>query len=173
MPSSQQSDPQLANNKPSTDNLPTTYQGNVKSEWIDYNGHMSEAFYVLVFGYATDELYEQLGVGSDYRNEHQSSVYTVEAHINYLLEVAENEPLTVTTQLLEAGDKKLRFCHRMIHSETQEELAFTELLALYVNTDSGRTQPFPSGIKTQIDIQLVQHLKLDTPNLVQRKVGQR
>lgn len=153
--------------------LPTTYQGPVKHEWIDYNGHMSEAFYVLVFGYATDELYEQLGVGSDYREAHHCSVYTVEAHINYLLEVSEGEPLTVTTQILEAGDKKLRFCHRMIHRETREELAFTELLALFVDTETGRTQPFPETLRTNIDQAITQHSTHPAPALAQRKVGQR
>lgn len=143
------------------------------AEWIDYNGHMSEAYYVLVFGYATDNLYEQLGIGSEYRQQNHCSAYTVEAHINYLQEVSLGEPLIVITQLLESGDKKLRFCHRMIHSDSHQELAFTELLVLYVDTDSGRTQPFPPTIKTQIDGLLKKHQALDLPDLAQRRVGQR
>ena len=35
----------------------------VRPEWIDYNGHLSEAYYVLVFGNATDALYEVHGAG--------------------------------------------------------------------------------------------------------------
>ena len=34
----------------------------VRPEWIDYNGHLSEAYYVLVFGHATDAMMAQLGM---------------------------------------------------------------------------------------------------------------
>jgi acyl-CoA thioesterase FadM len=30
----------------------------VRPEWVDYNGHMSEAYYVLIFGDATDAFYD-------------------------------------------------------------------------------------------------------------------
>ena len=58
-----------------------SYHCNVLSEWVDYNGHMSEAFYVLVFGHATDALYEQAGMGDAYRAHSGCSLYTVESHI--------------------------------------------------------------------------------------------
>jgi acyl-CoA thioester hydrolase len=150
-----------------------TFSGTVQPEWIDYNGHMSEAFYVLAFGYATDEFYEQLGLGNDFRNQNQCSIYTVEAHINYLAEVSLNEPFEITTQLLEAGTKKLRFCHSMVHSQTQQPLSFTELLVLFVDTQTGKTQPFPEKINTNITLMLEQHKHMDTPDLTQRTVGQR
>ena len=34
----------------------------VRPEWIDYNGHLSEAYYVLVFGHATDAVMHRLHV---------------------------------------------------------------------------------------------------------------
>src|SRR5690606_5886504 len=53
----------------------------VRDEWIDYNGHLSEAYYVLVFGHATDSVMEQVGLGPDYRAAQGASLYTVEAHV--------------------------------------------------------------------------------------------
>ena len=32
----------------------STWDEAVRPEWIDYNGHLSEAYYVLVLGHATD-----------------------------------------------------------------------------------------------------------------------
>lgn len=34
----------------------TTYETPVLPEWVDYNGHLRDAFYLLVFSYATDAL---------------------------------------------------------------------------------------------------------------------
>ena len=50
-------------------------------EWIDYNGHLSEAYDVLVLGHATDEVMSSVGLGPDYRSAAGASLFTVEAHI--------------------------------------------------------------------------------------------
>lgn len=151
--------------------LNNTYQGPVQKAWIDYNGHMSEAYYVLVFGFATDELYERLGLGDAFRQSNDSSVYTVEAHINYLQEVSLDEPLTVSTQILAAEGKKLRFCHTMHHGTNGKQLAFTELLTLYVDTKTGKTLPFPTEILANISA--ATNAEQEAPALAQRRVGQR
>ena len=51
----------------------------MQPEWIDYNGHLSEPYYVLVCGHATDAVMEAVGLGPDYRAETGASLYTVEA----------------------------------------------------------------------------------------------
>ena len=38
----------------------------VNGEWIDYNGHMNLAYYVLAFDHATDAFFDHLGLGVDY-----------------------------------------------------------------------------------------------------------
>ena len=40
----------------------TAWVEDVRPEWIDYNGHLSEAYYVLVFGHATDAVMARLGM---------------------------------------------------------------------------------------------------------------
>ena len=32
----------------------TTYQTTIIPDWVDYNGHLRDAFYLLIFSYATD-----------------------------------------------------------------------------------------------------------------------
>ena len=39
----------------------------VRPEWIDSNGHMNLAYYVVVFDLATDKLYAALDIGDAYR----------------------------------------------------------------------------------------------------------
>lgn len=124
----------------------------VQPEWIDYNGHMSEAFYVLVFGHATDEMMAEVGLGPGYRERTGCSLYTVEAHVRYLREVKEGAGLVVRTRILGADAKKARFTHEMYEGEPTPDsapVATTELLALHVGESA--TVPFPDGVRARLE----------------------
>jgi acyl-CoA thioester hydrolase len=48
------------------DAIPTPFdrfRTEIRREWIDYNGHMNVAYYVLVFDHATDAFWDYLGIG--------------------------------------------------------------------------------------------------------------
>ncbi|MFM9371040.1 thioesterase family protein [Streptomyces sp. Da 82-17] len=130
----------------------------VRPEWIDYNGHMSEAFYVLVFGHATDAMMIEAGLHSAYRESSGCSLYTVESHIRYLNDVPEGAHLAVRTRILGAAAKKAHFVHELFVvdeaeadiPEGAEPVATTELLALHVDQQAGRTTPFPEDIHTRL-----------------------
>ena len=38
-----------------------TYRTPVQEDWVDYNGHLRDAYYLLIFSYATDALMERIG----------------------------------------------------------------------------------------------------------------
>ncbi|WP_434599343.1 thioesterase family protein [Streptomyces sp. A5-4] len=130
----------------------------VRPEWIDYNGHMSEAFYVLVFGFATDAMMIETGLHSEYRESTGCSLYTVEAHIRYLRDVSEGAQLAVRTRLLGADAKKARFTHELYVVDVAdadpgpeaEPVATTELLAIHVDQRVGRAAPFPEAIRQRL-----------------------
>ena len=124
------------------------YRCDVLPEWIDYNGHMSEAFYVLVFGFATDQVMEELGMDQLYRQDTGNSLYTVQAHIRYLLETGQGAGLTVTTDIINSGPKKLHLAHEM-HTGSHL-IATEEILALHVNQITGRTEAFPRSVSENI-----------------------
>ena len=128
---------------------------------------MSEAFYVLVFGYATDQVMDELGMDQLYRQETQSSLYTVEAHVRYLLETGLGAELTVTTVIAGAGPKKLHLAHEL--RSGGQLVATEEILALHVNQLTGRTEAFPQAINRNIT--RVRHTsEHQTPEWVGRKV---
>lgn len=124
------------------------FRQSVRDEWIDYNGHLSEAYYVLVFGYATDALMEQIGIDERYREHLGASLYTVEAHIRYLDEVSAGAELVVVSRIVGGGPKKLRFCHEM--SVDGQLVATEEILALHVDTERGKSSPFPDDVAERI-----------------------
>ncbi|WP_399891564.1 thioesterase family protein [Streptomyces sp. BBFR51] len=130
------------------------FHGTVRPEWIDYNGHMSEAFYVLVFGHATDALMIETGLDSGYRESTGCSLYTVESHVRFLQDVPEAAHLAIRTRVLGAAARKARFVHEMyVVSEPESEpapgaapVATTELLAVHVDQRAGRATEFPAAV---------------------------
>jgi acyl-CoA thioester hydrolase len=124
------------------------YRQHVRPEWIDYNGHLSEAYYVLVFGFATDALMDHSGLDEQYRTSTGCSLYTVEAQIRYLREVGPEAELVVHTTISERGEKKLRIAHEMHVGDTP--VATEELVALHVDKNLGRATAFPEHIAQRL-----------------------
>ena len=127
---------------------PVLYHTRVRPEWVDYNGHMSEAYYVLVFGYTTDAFLDLIGMDEIYRRRTGHSLYTLEAHISYLHEVGEGQALAVSTQVLGADGKRVRLFHTMNHADKGHLLATAELMLLHVDTTQPRAAPFAPEIQT-------------------------
>ena len=58
------------------------YRCSVVADWVDYNNHMTEAAYLTAFGWASDVLFQYIGINDVYRSA-GNSYYTVETHIIY------------------------------------------------------------------------------------------
>ena len=61
----------------------------MRPEWVDYNGHMNVAYYVLIFDHATDATLDRLDVGEAYRRRAGCSVFVGEMHVIYRQELLE------------------------------------------------------------------------------------
>jgi acyl-CoA thioester hydrolase len=147
------------------------WQGRCLTEWLDYNGHMSEAYYVLVFGYATDGLMEAVGIDADYRQAASASLYTLECHIHYLDEVAGGTPLSVTTQLLEADTKRLRYFQSLWAEGKAAPVATTEMLGIHVAGKPPRSTPFPPPIQAKVDALKSAQAALAWPQMAGRGIS--
>lgn len=119
------------------------YDAVVRPEWIDSNGHMNLAYYVVVFDLATDALYSALGIGDDYRAESGNSCFTAETHTLYEREVQLGDKLKVRSWLLGADAKRLHYFHEMFHVDSGERSAVQELMALHIDMDIRRVAPYP------------------------------
>jgi acyl-CoA thioester hydrolase len=119
------------------------YQDIVRAEWIDSNGHMNLAYYVVVFDLATDALYKALDIGDAYREASGNSCFTAETHTLYEREVHLGDKLLVRTWLLGADNKRLHYFHEMFHTESGERSAAQELMALHIDMSIRRVTQFP------------------------------
>ncbi|MEW2434701.1 thioesterase family protein [Streptomyces caniferus] len=122
------------------------FRQTVRDDWIDYNGHLSEAYYVLIFGFATDALMDAAGLDAAYWDRTGCSLYTVEAHVRYLHEVARGSELTVRTTVLGVDGRKLRLLHEMfVGAPSGSPVATEELFTLHVDQTAGSAAPLPDA----------------------------
>ena len=59
----------------------TTYRTPILPEWVDYNDHLRDAFYLLIFSYATDALMTRIGLDHAGRERSGHTLYTLECHL--------------------------------------------------------------------------------------------
>lgn len=125
----------------------------VRPEWIDYNGHLSEAYYVLVFGHATDAMMARLGMTPQYLVDTRTSLYTLEAHVRYLAEVPAGSRLEVRSSVIGVTGKLLWVWHEMWCDAKLR--ASEEVLAVHVDSTAGRSSPFPDVLRARAESLLV------------------
>jgi acyl-CoA thioester hydrolase len=124
---------------------PLVWSEDVRPEWIDYNGHLSEAYYVLVFGHATDAVMNRLGMTPPYLVDTGTSLYTLEAHVRYLDEVPADARLEVRSSVIGVTGKLLWLWHEMWCDARLR--ASEEVLAVHVDTTAGRSSAFPAELR--------------------------
>ena len=146
-------------------------EGEVLPEWIDANGHMNLAYYVVLFDQATDLLYDALGVGQAYRNVTGNSTFTAETHTLYEREVLEGERVRVTAHLLGADAKRLHYFHEMFHAEGGHRVAAQELMALHIDMAARRVAPFPPDLQVRIQAMVKERAGRALPKGVGRRIA--
>lgn len=106
------------------------YQTEVQDAWIDYNGHMQDAFYVLVFSYAVDALQDEVGFDAAYRERTGCTIYLLEDHKYFLREVKLGDQVTVETSVLGVDAKRFHLLAVMRCGDAA--VAVSEMMELHV-----------------------------------------
>ena len=123
-----------------------TYRGFVYPWVVDHVGHMNVQFYTARFDEATWQFLAQLGLTPSFLKRNQRGAVAVDQHTQYKREVLAGSLLHVTTELLALGRTSIRFVHRMYDSETDEEVATTELVGVYFDTAIRASTPLPASV---------------------------
>ncbi len=143
----------------------------VESDWIDYNGHLNMAFYNVLFDRCIDSAFELVGLGSDYLAEKGASYFTLEAHVTYLRELAENAPVRATLQLLDFDSKRLHCFQELYHGEENFLSATSETMSLHVDMTEKKSMPFPPDIMSRIEAMFAVHKSIGRKPQVGHVIG--
>jgi acyl-CoA thioester hydrolase len=124
----------------------TRHEATVLPEWIDYNGHMNLAYYVVVFDIAGDTLFDALGIGLPFRERTGYTSFAAETHTRYEREVKLHDRLCVFSHVLGADPKRLYVFHEMFHADDGYRAATQEVMSLHVRLDTRRVTALPEDV---------------------------
>jgi acyl-CoA thioester hydrolase len=124
------------------------YRAEIQPEWIDFNGHVRDAYYTLVASFAIDAVMDYLGLDAIYRQRTHCTLYTLELHIHYLREVKGSDDLSVTSSVLDCDPKRIHLACRLDCSRLGSEPAATaDFMLLHVHQgEQVRAAPFPDEV---------------------------
>lgn len=127
------------------------YRTAIAKEWIDYNGHLRDAYYALIVSQATDALMDRLGMDAAYRAATSCTLYTLEMHLHFLKEVKQEQSVEVSVRLLGADRKRLHAACELSCEGAAEPSAGAELVLLHVHQGATvRSQGFPPEVVARI-----------------------
>lgn len=144
----------------------------VKSEWVDYNGHLNEAYYLLIFSHASDDFMDHIGMHANFRESSGYTLYTLETHLRYLREIHVGEPLSVNLRLVDYDAKRVHLFQDMHHETSGDLLATAEILMLCVKQDDGPgAATFPPDMSAKLEALHAEQLNVPPPKGMGKSVG--
>jgi len=143
----------------------------VKPEWIDYNGHMNVAYYVLAFDHATDALFDHLGLDAAYRARTGFSTFALEAHIVYRREVAAGDPLRFEVQILDFDGRFFHYIALMYHDRENYLAATCEWISCSVDMTTRKPAPMRPEIAARFQALFDAQRAMPRPPEVGRVIG--
>jgi carnitine 3-dehydrogenase len=142
----------------------------VRAEWVDYNGHMTDSRFLQVFGDATDALLRQVGIDESYRKGGHA-LYTVETHVTHQAEAKVLEAVYVASQVLSVDDKRVHLFHWLRRQRDDTLLATGEQIYLHVDSAAGKAAAFDTALHRRLQALQAAHAELPVPPQKGRYVG--
>jgi acyl-CoA thioester hydrolase len=147
------------------------YEGEVLPQWIDLNGHMNLAYYTVLFDYATDLLFETIGIGRLYKDMTGYGTFVVETHNRYERELLVGERVRVASQIVGADQKRLHLAHEMFRLADGARSATQELMFLSIDLTRRRVVPFLPEAAARVEAAAAAHAMLPRPAWAGRHIA--
>lgn len=144
----------------------------VPADWIDYNGHLMDAYYSVAFTEATEALLDHVGLGAAYRARTGCGIYTVESHVCFKASVRLGEQLRYVSQVLGCDAKRLHVFHRIVLA-SGSEAATNELMFLHVDGATERVTAMPADRLAAVCALAAEHAPLPVPPEAGRRIAMR
>jgi len=128
------------------------YRARIEPDWIDYNGHVRDAYYGLAASYAVDDVMDHLGLDAAYRERTRCTLFTLEVHLHYLHEVKSSDDLGVISSIFDLDRKRIQFGIRFVCSRVGEPVATAEMMLLHVHQgDKPTVASFPDEVTAKLE----------------------
>lgn len=154
--------------------LPRVYAFKVPPEWIDYNGHMGDFAYNIVFSRAGDGLYELFGLDPEYRQKTHCTIYTLETRTGFYRECKLGDELFVDCQVLDADEKRVHMFLRMYRNDTHDLVAVQEALIMHMRREASSPPAgtaMPHAMFEGLMALKKEHERFPRPAETERRIG--
>jgi len=144
----------------------------VQTDWIDYNGHMNLAYYVLAFDQDVDLFLDrELGVGPSLASAHNQGPFVLQNHVHYLDELLLTDRFYCRFLLLGADSKRLHLAGVMHRESDDAPVCVMEQVLINVDHETRRSKPYPDDIQIRIAALVQSHESLERPPQIGRPIG--
>ncbi|WP_027256582.1 thioesterase family protein [Leisingera aquimarina] len=127
-----------------------SFETNVLPEWIDYNGHMRDSYYGLVFSLAVDAFQDEIGFDEAYRRRTGCTIYLLEDHKFFLREVKEGARVRVETRIVGCDSKRFHLHMQMFNGTALASVG--EFMELHVcQHPQPHAMPMPEEILQKLE----------------------
>ncbi len=135
----------------------------VVSDWVDYNGHMNDAAYAIVFSRSVDALMDRVGLDAAARKRTGQSLFTLKMMLHYFKEAKEGDALAVSCHLLEHDDKRMRVWLDMT-APSGALLAASEQLLISVTQSDGSAHAVEWSFETKAALEALAKAQSGLPH---------
>lgn len=144
----------------------------VPKEWIDFNGHMNLAYYVMAFDHALDVfLDEKLAVGPSLAKASEQGPFVLQSHIHYLRELTIGDQFYCEFILLDGDAKRLHIAGTMSRKRDDAHVCVMEQIVINVSHETRRSTPYPREIQARILALIDQQKNIERPAQIGREIG--
>ncbi len=143
----------------------------VRPEWIDHNGHMNVAYYLMAFDEASGELLNYIGLDDAYKKATNTATFVGDFHIHYVGELLEGDPLRFTQRIIACDEKRVHFWQEMYHAEKGYLAAEAEAVTLHIDMSVRRVAPMAPNVFEWVNAVRAAHAILPLPERLGRVLG--
>lgn len=137
------------------DMLVESYRGRVGAMECDHLGHMNVQFYVARISDAAWHVMASIGMTPAFIRERRQAAAAVRQEIAYLKELLAGDLVCMESGVLEAGERKITFFHRLRKVETDQVAMTSKVFTINMDLDTRRSAPLDPAILARAQARLL------------------
>ena len=143
----------------------------VREDWLDHNGHMNVAAYLIAFDSAVRTLCTGLGIGPDQIPLSGKTIFVGQANIVYRQELVRGSRIRITARILAVTEGRAHACLSMYDEDSGALAAFNEQLFVCADMATRRPCPFPPVPKERFRAIFDAQRRFAVPRYVGRRIA--
>jgi acyl-CoA thioester hydrolase len=149
------------------------FEREMKPEWIDLNGHMNLAYYIVLFDQTFDLILAEWDLDWEYTKRASQGLFAVETHTLYEQELVTGAEVRVRSRVIDVDSKRLHVACEMYRASDMRRAACIETLNLHVDLENRHVMPWPEAQRSAMNAAAPAHREAGLPEWVGRRVQMR